>query len=201
MKKYTAIVASLVLLAALSVSCGALDDGLTSLKLKSYSEEMVKHYIVRPVLTINESAFRKKDIFKDGFSVTEKGKYTITLRSASDSTWSYAQTSDNSQYTVSGLIRMLPDNDLGLHMWECRASILYNEGNGYTSSLETINPAKFYWTDELTETEYTYSIVFDGKFSIDTYLSDKHLDNGVVTFSETATGIVLSSDWELKSYR
>lgn len=201
MKKYISILASAVMLAVLTVSCSNISEGVTSVRLRSYSENMVKNYVINPVLTINESAFKEKDIFKEGFTVTKKGKYTITLRSATDSTWSYMQTSDNARYVVSGIIRMLPDNALGLHMWECSAEVSYDENNGYTSVLKTVNPAEFYWEDQLMETEYTYSIVFDGKFTIDTYLSEKHLDSGVLTFYRTGTGSVISDSWDMTSYR
>lgn len=201
MKKYISILASAAVLAILSVSCSIL-DGNTSTKLKSYTQEMVEDYIVEPVMTINAAAFKgKKDIFKDGYKVRVKDEYIITLLSASDSTWSFVQDSGNSKYVISGIIKMLPDNSLGLHTWSCQADIAYDEGNGYTSILKTENPAEFYWMDELKATQYIYEIVFDGKFTIDTYLSSKHLDNGVITFSKTPTGTVISSDWKLTTYR
>lgn len=201
MKKYIPVIIISVLFSVLCTSCSLL-SGDTSARLSSYTDKMVKDYIVSPVLSINEAEYKgKKDIFKEDFKLTEKGKYEITLLSATDSTWSFSQVKDNGKYKVNGKIKMLPRNDIGLTQWLCSATVSYDEGNGYTSILSTSESAQFYWTDHLKTTEYIYRMVFDGKFVISTYLSDKPLDTGTATYYQSETDSVISDDWELVTYR
>lgn len=201
MKKYILIIAASAVMAFICASCSLLDGQINS-RLQSYSEDMVKNYIVNPVLTLNEAEYKaKKDIFKEGYSVTKKGKYEIKLLSAADSTWSFTQAKGNDKYQVNGIIKMLPRDVIGLVQWSCKANVSYNEDNGYTSSMTTDKAATFYWVDELRETEYAYRMVFDGQFTVNTFFDGKALDKGVATFTATETGSVITSDWNLTTFR
>ena len=200
MKNRISILATASLLMVLSASCSVL-DGDTDARLKSFTETMVSDYVVASVIQLNEAAFiNKTSVFKEDFKSSGKN-VTITLLSAQDSLWFFSETAKNENYLVEGTIKMLPDDTQGLPCWKCNAVVSYNEGNGYTSKLTTVSPAEFYWLEVQSSTEVSHKMVFDGKFTVDTYLSDKHLDSGTVTYSQTSTGTSLSTSWQLVTYR
>lgn len=156
-----------------------------TMRLRTFSYNLVETAVISPVLTLEAcDRDKSKDIFSSGFAFEADG-VRVELISAADSTWKAVQVGGSS-LAFNTVVRMLPDNVIGLHEWSVGTEGLWTEDRGYKAVLSTTDPAHFHWLENSSVAYYSFSEVLSGKFEVTTSLNGKDLDRCSLTFTDSS---------------
>lgn len=141
----------------------------------------------------------RTEMFKDGFSTVipisgidsnaSTGDFLVTKKTGTDSTWIVTNTGDGwGKHNFKSTVRMYPDDDFGFHRWGCSGSGLYDEGNGYTATAETVTEVEYAWVKDSSATSINYNLTANGQIKCTTLYGSISLDYCNIFYKSTVLG-------------
>ena len=155
--------------------------------LRDFQWTMLYNTVSIPAASFSRLEMMAGDtIFNPGYhtEIGEKFKLTVDKVTDADSTWKVSGVVNRTDVALT--VHMTGRDRNGFCEWAVTGSGFYDEGNGYTATLDLGIPAVFHWEKSISYSSVECSLFYDGKGCLKSFRYGTLLDTLEMSFSREA---------------